>query len=168
MQIAQLKRLDHVGFLVRGVRLRFFFFRLINFITNLGFATQTVFSSSLSVRVFLSAIFFLINLSLIVLAWPLKQKSQNQLNLSLSIAGVAQALLYLLLMTNNWNALGDGGAHPMTYFYWLIGLLVVLIVVILLITRCGARIAACCRRSPGPSQPPSNIPPTTSQPSSSP
>jgi len=88
------KRQGKYGYLYRGVRPKYYYFLVLNFVINFGFALQTTFATAFDTLI-ASAIYFLINGLFVGLALPLKLLVMNFLYVCASLVNQSETLLSL-------------------------------------------------------------------------
>lgn len=97
--------LQQYGYLLRNVKISVWWFRLLSIPTQFALAVQTVIVSDVSIRIFIAALFFVINVCATGIILPYSNWWQNALQVGLGIGKVASALLFVSLSSDSDSTL---------------------------------------------------------------
>lgn len=82
------KRRSRYGFLYRGVKYRFYWFRCLAFVTNFALAVQAAVAPSAAIKTFLALLFFLINIVGVGMVLPFRSMFNNGLTFIIGWANI--------------------------------------------------------------------------------
>jgi hypothetical protein len=91
------KRSEKYGYLYRGVQERFYWFRILQFPTNMVLALQGVLAANIGLRTFLASMLFLLNGVAVGVFWPFKGWVTNVATIMAGVANILQVIVYLAL-----------------------------------------------------------------------
>ena len=114
------------AFLTRGLRVRFWWFRLLSLLSILVLAVQTTVVTDAALQLFVAGLTFLVNVSLVAVLWPYKVGLNNVFQIVVGFASSLQAVFFL-------NASGFGDLDDDLGESLQIALIVVIVVVFLLL-----------------------------------
>ena len=105
-----LRRQETIGYMYRQLRSELYYFRLLAFVTSFGFAAVSVFPSNPTLRVFLTGLFFLLDLLSVGSLHPFELWWRNVLSAALPVLGAVQTLVLLALVQLGLGSIdGSGG-----------------------------------------------------------
>lgn len=102
----EIARADRYGFLFRGLKSKYFYFRVLVFVVNAVVAMINVFFTDVAISLTLQGISFFLNAVFVIYAWPFVKLHTNLIVLTCGLASIGNILILLGFVGSNQT---DGG-----------------------------------------------------------